>query len=406
MEYSEQDLKSIGAGVHDIFAADPAASEEIRRGRMVFFEEVEHRNAAPGFPRSSPRGRRRPWLPLVLATSLAAGAAGLWIWMRPVSFQVGEARPGQLGDVIDAVDGKATPLHFSDGSTVLLHQGGRMRVLSLRTGAARVLVEDGVVDVTIAHRKSGKTKWDFEAGPYRVTVSGTKFRMAFHAGDDSFSLSTTEGQVVLSGGCQKAPRLVSAGQVLELSCSPHKAPPPRENGPAVAMEAPLATTPEVASPVRGRSEHWRELLAAGRLSEGLGAAERSGFERVCQMATSKELLALADAGRFFGPTMRAVAALRVLRRRFPGSMDAATAAFTLGRIAFEKQHAYAEATTWFETYLREQPNGPLMGDSFGRLMEARLRSGDHAGARLDAQQYLHRFPEGPYASEARGILSR
>jgi TolA-binding protein len=87
-------------------------------------------------------------------------------------------------------------------------------------------------------------------------------------------------------------------------------------------------------------------------------------------------------------------------------MDAATAAFTLGRVAFEKQHAYAEAADWFETYLREQPSGPLMGDSFGRLMEARLRSGDHTAARTSAQQYLRRFPEGPYSSEARGILLR
>ena len=47
-----------------------------------------------------------------------------------------------------------------------------------------------------------------------------------------------------------------------------------------------------------------------------------------------------------------------------------------------------------------------MGDAFGRLMEARLRSGDDAGARANATQYLRRFPGGPYSSEARGILSR
>jgi hypothetical protein len=47
-----------------------------------------------------------------------------------------------------------------------------------------------------------------------------------------------------------------------------------------------------------------------------------------------------------------------------------------------------------------------MGDAFGRLMEARLRSGDDAGARANATQYLRRYPGGPYSSEARGILSR
>jgi outer membrane protein assembly factor BamD (BamD/ComL family) len=87
-------------------------------------------------------------------------------------------------------------------------------------------------------------------------------------------------------------------------------------------------------------------------------------------------------------------------------MDASIAAFTLGRISFEKLHAYGEAAIWFDTYMREQPAGPLMGDSFGRRMEARMRAGDHAQARVDAEQYLRRFPEGPYAAEARTLLSR
>jgi hypothetical protein len=153
-------------------------------------------------------------------------------------------------------------------------------------------------------------------------------------------------------------------------------------------------------------ERWRELLAAGRLLEGLRAAERVNFDQVCRTATAKELLALADAGRFFGPSQRAVTALVAMRARFPSSMAAGTAAFTLGRIVFEKQQDYDRAASWFETYLREQPSGPLMGDAFGRLMEARLRAGDVTRARGTAEQYLRRFPGGPYSAEAKGILSR
>ena len=47
-----------------------------------------------------------------------------------------------------------------------------------------------------------------------------------------------------------------------------------------------------------------------------------------------------------------------------------------------------------------------MGDAFGRLMEARLRAGDATRARGTAEQYLRRFPGGPYSAEAKGILSR
>jgi TolA-binding protein len=150
---------------------------------------------------------------------------------------------------------------------------------------------------------------------------------------------------------------------------------------------------------------WRELIASGRYSDGLRAAERAGFTHACRTANEEELLSLADAARLFGRTARAVEALGILRQRFPRSARAATAAFALGRIAFERQGAYAEAARWFAAYLDEMPNGPLMGDAVGRLMEAHQRAGDRSHARADAESYLGRFPAGPYAAAARAILA-
>ena len=95
----------------------------------------------------------------------------------------------------------------------------------------------------------------------------------------------------------------------------------------------------------------------------------------------------------------------MLRNRFPDSISAATAAFALGGIAFERRVDYSEAARWFATYLDEQPSGALMGDATGRLMEARHRAGDTLAARRDAQRYLQRFPSGPYAATASGILA-
>ena len=126
---------------------------------------------------------------------------------------------------------------------------------------------------------------------------------------------------------------------------------------------------------------------------------------MCRAANQRELVALADAARLAGHVGHAHEALTMLRHRYPDSADAATAAFTLGRIAFERRGAYEEAAHWFATYLEEQPRGPLMGDAVGRLMEARQRAGDRAGARMDATRYLLRFPEGPYAPAARVILA-
>jgi len=424
-------LTDIAARVRHALAEDPDASDEIRSGRAAFLAEVERRNLPPRSSRAATQ-LNRYWLPLGFAASIAIGAAGLWLWTRAGTFQIGESREGSIGDVIEAADGRVVPVSFSEGSKLVLHDGGRIRVLSVEAGATHVLVEDGIVDASIVHRQTGRTKWEFDVGAYRVTVNGTKFRMAYQSTTRALRVSTEEGQVTVSGGSLETPRMVSAGQSLtpsdpsdaalaipevpEAAAGPAAAtadsgPGPANSGPGPAGSAPAlansAAQPE--SPRAGqaaRDRQWQELIAAGRLREGLRAAERADFALVCQTATAKELLALAEAGRFFGPSKRAVAALGALRRRFPRSPDAGTAAFTLGRIASEKDGAYSQAADWFEIYLREQPNGPLMGDAFGRLMEARRRAGDLAAARSSAQQYLRRFPAGPYAAEARDILSK
>jgi TolA-binding protein len=299
-------------------------------------------------------------------------------------------------------------LQFSEGSSVILHEGTRLRVLATDARGARMLIEDGTVDASIVSARIGKKHWNFEAGPFQVQVTGTRFTMAYRAFDQSFGLATHEGQVVVTGACLSKPTPVAAGARLDLSCLARRPPTPRTaslSAPTPPESATAETTVPTGKPARS-AETWRELLASGHLQDAVRAAERRDFERVCQTASAKDLLALADAARLFAHTSRAVTALRVLRQRFPTSPEASTAAFALGRIAFEQRRAYPEAVDWFATYLREQPSGPLHGDCVGRLMEARFRSGDQAGAHSDAEQYLRRFPEGPYASEARGILAK
>jgi transmembrane sensor len=407
MEPAEAKLTQLGERIREALAAEATPSPDLRAARAGFLERVAVRNSSASAQTWSSRGtaRRLRWLFLVGAA--ASGAAGILIWQRlPISFQVGvAATPGRMGDLVEAT--VATPLRFSEGSSLLLQQGSKMRVLSSEPKGARVLIENGAVDVAITHVAGAKARWSFEAGPFRVLVTGTRFKMVFHPEDLSLNLATQEGQVVVTAPCLKAPKPVSAGESLDLSCMPKVEPETQ-----LAMLSDLVpTVPVDDKAAAGRrvparnGANWRDLLGAGHLAAGLHAAERANFDQVCQVANPKELLALADAARLFGRAARAVTALRVLRFRFPASADAATAAFSLGRIAFERQRNYADAVRWFATYLREQPAGPLMGDSVGRLMEARLRSGDEMGARKDAEQYLRRFPEGPYASEARGILS-
>jgi transmembrane sensor len=403
----KEELSQLGTRVRELLAADPEAAGETRAARAAFLEEVARRNATAN--RRTPFSpRRRRWAPLLLGSAAVAGVVGLWFWKRPVTFEIGEALQGVPGDVVEAPTGRMVPVAFSEGSRLAIHEGARIRVLSMESSASgvsvRVLLEDGALDASIAHRAGVKTNWRFDAGPYQVTVTGTKFQMQFRNGPRALRVATETGRVVVTGGCLEAPAAVAAGETLETSC-PSMETPPRDEPPA-AVEPPRSTTEAGPRRKMARPERWRELLAAGRLQGALREAERANFEGVCERATPHELFALADAGRFFGRYTRAVGALTALRRRFPGTPEAGTAAFTLGRIAFENEDAYARAAQWFDTYLHEQPAGALTGDASGRLIEAKVRSGDRIGARAAAQQYLRRFPGGPYASEARGALSK
>src|SRR4029079_116567 len=102
-----------------------------------------------------------------------------------------------------------------------------------------------------------------------------------------------------------------------------------------------------------------------------------------------------------GRAPAAAQAYRAVRDRFPGSNEAARAAFSLGRIAHDGPGADPSAAArWFATYLAEAPQGSLAEEAAGRLIEARLEAHDRGGARDAAERYLRRYPGGPHAAVA------
>ena len=411
MESSTAGLGEIGETIQEALESEAESAEPIRIARAQLLRHVtvgdRQRNFSIGATIAA-----HPWRTLGLTGALLT-VLGAWLWLGPtVSFDVGtRAVAGRLGDVVQAQGAEPMPLRFSEGSTIVLREGGRARVLTADGAGARVLLENGEADVAIAHRTRRATRWSFEAGPFHVLVTGTKFKVAWNSMNQALALATKEGSVLVSAPCLDAPRVVSAGHSVQLSCrKPSSAPEPEPEpaaAPAASLPAPSVERAAVAviPAPRASEEGWREPLRAGRLAEALRAAEGSGFTQVCERATGAELLALADAARLSGSAARATTALLALRRRFSRSGEAATAAFALGRIAFDQRADYADAARWFKAYLEQLPNGPLMGDAAGRLMEARFRQGDREGARGEAQRYLTRFPVGPYASQARKILS-
>jgi TolA-binding protein len=405
MDSPKAGLRAFGERVQEALVAETRPAEQLRSARVRLIEQVTdgRHSARPGL-----FALRFVWLARASARfdqplhyAALAALAGLAIALvvllqepspRPISFVAGKGGRG-IGDLLEAGERERLGVEFSEGSLMLLHEGARARVLETEVTGARVLLEGGAADVSIVHGKGRATRWRFEVGPFQVLVKGTRFELSWQPLTQALTLTMQEGSVELSGPCLSAPRLVERGASLRLSCAkPAPAEPTPTAGAAVAATPPPdSVLPEPAS-------------ARVAAPEPRKPAPRS-FAGSCETADKTELVALANRERLAGSVARARTALLALRRRFPGSSESGTAAFMLGRMAFDQQANYPEAARWFASYLSEQPNGPLMGDAAGRLLEAHEREGNRTAARRAAEAYLGRFPDGPYARRAKRILT-
>lgn len=412
-------LSEFGERVRCQLDLEPGTAADLQTARAQLLRRVSSQNA----PRRSGLGAPRLAL---MATCLAAFIPLVWWFTRPLSFEVGADKRVRLGDLVFAVGREPLAVNFTDGSTILMSQGSRLRVLDTERNGARVLIENGSLDVHVKHEQD--TGWRFDLGVFQVHVRGTAFRLDYEPASARLEVVTREGEVTVTAPCLDGERAVRAGATFEFACrhgvakslapSNTEANEPTPRAPEPVLEAPTAApsalgapapvkkVPHSPDPVGDESPaDWRALLSKGERAQAVAAAQSAGFERACREASLNQLVQLADAARLEGRITLAVQALGSLRQRFAGTAEAGTAAFTLGRIAFDQQGAYAQAAQWFQTYVQEVPGGALMGDAVGRLMEARQRSGDRAGARRDARNYLGRFPSGPYASKAKAILA-
>lgn len=420
----EQPLKALGQRLACVQDAAREASFDIERARARLLECVR-----PGKGRRARRG----WT-AVFAMALAAAVWVLVLRRGPLEFQVGSTGPtAQAGEWIAAHD-RRVPITFSDGTELTLLENARARIVEVHANGASVTVERGSLRASIVRRP--QAGWRVFVGPFEVKVTGTEFDVGWQPEREHFSLTLREGAVVVTGPGLGQALEMHAGEELHLSlrsgeqrlvraASSEATPPPA----VVPTQPPSATSaPEVepeterspgaapasapAAPgrrsdrVRARSPaapDFRELAAASQYREALTAAERAGFERLCRTASANDVLLLADVARLAADFERARLAYASVRQRFGGA-PGAHAAFFLGRIAFDHDADYAEAARLFALSTAEQPDGPLAREAAGRLLEAKLRLADSAGARQAARRYLERYPEGPHARSAERVL--
>ncbi|WP_438029556.1 FecR domain-containing protein [Sorangium sp. So ce233] len=413
-------------------ALSPKAARVVELARLSL-GMMSPQQRVQGLLRVTERTARRPFrlsplrggaLALAVAAAVLLGING---WQRGtrsdrLSYEVEGGAVQQDGSV--QADTSSRPMvRFSDGTEVQLAEMARAHIVSVNEQGARVALDRGEVHARVVHRS--EAQWLFDAGPFLVTVTGTAFALSWAPEDERLDLRLENGAVVVSGPLSGDPIAVRAGQWLTLrrrtgevllrdldpqqgaEASPAPAPSSsdraEEPSAAPVPDAPgTPAGPTAAAPAAEPRRDWAGKLAAGKLDVIVDEAQRRGLDASLAESSNEELSALADAARYTRRNDIARRALLTQRRRFPATQRGKEAAFLLGRLA-ETQEGDAAALAWFETYLKEAPQGAYASEALGRKMGIVQRLHGDAQAETVARAYLRRFPGGTYAQAARAL---
>ena len=330
----------------------------------------------------------------LVAGSLAVGAREK---NQPISFRMD---PG-AGDESGFLTARETPrpVHFSDGSEIVLAPHAQARVVETNARGARVVLERGSAEVRVKHQE--QTSWQFAAGPYRVDVIGTAFTLGWSPETNEATVRMHEGSVRVHGCDMALARPLVSGDTLTVRCDPASGHSSLVRSPNANAAEPAASA-MAASPVVPKNEERVTAPARPAVPHANGVAT-SAVAAANNTEALDELWTEGRSARARGDVGEARKLRLEFRKRFPRDERARVAAFELGQLAFDVDGDLAEANAWFSTYLRETPNGALAREAMGRAMEARHKLGDFQGSRSLARSYLNRFAGGPHDSLAREL---
>jgi ferric-dicitrate binding protein FerR (iron transport regulator) len=318
------------------------------------------------------RGLRRPgllrwWIlaPLVAGVVLVALGMLRGFWgPAPLRFTLDGHASG--GNYLMAGGERPSHVDFSDGSSLLLHASGRLRVANTDADGATLLLERGQVDVAIRHQPS--SRWQLELGPYAVRVTGTRFAAIWNPETGEVGVDLFEGALAIRGPGIVTPLMLRGGQQFRAnkagSYAVERQPPAAAVSPAGQPSVPEAAAVAakgrhlagVVGSERGvsRSPHdrlvcsWTDLVSQGQFAAIIAQARALGLETALAECPPHSLFVLADAARYQGAFGLSERVLLAIRQRSPD--DAGKAAFFLGRLAEARGNLelalgwYAQAT--------------------------------------------------------------
>ena len=306
-------------------------------------------------------------------------------------------------------------LEFSEGSQVGVAPHSKARIGRLGPKQVDMSLESGALHARIT--KGTGLRWSIAAGPYRVSVVGTRFEVHWDFALERFRVAVSEGEVRVSGTSLPADGIrLTRGQSFtraKPAVSEEVPPAPVSRAPRTQSQEPadraLGKATQAAAVPRGpelpKPESWQSLARSGNYAAALANAREAGMADLRAALSADDMLLLANTARYAGDLKTARSTFLKLRQRYPGHSAARLAAFSLGRLASDSQIDNADAVYWFRIFLQESPRGDLAAGARARLMSALLRQGDQMGARAIARDYLTNHPGGPHVETARSLAS-
>ena len=348
-----------------------------------------------GKRRARPRRSALSWVAWPAAAALAMAVLVI-VWKGRV---LAPPEPGPLhlaggGEIslpMPGTDAEAS-ISLDDGSRIAVFPGARVALLENSGRLLTLLLEGGHARFEVT--PGGPRRWNIECGSFSVEVVGTRFEIERTA--EGGRVHVDEGVVLVRGDrVRDHIQRLAAGQTLEIGPpSPTARVEPPATAEPAASSAPASPSSTASAAGGSGAPTWRELAQKGAYREAYGVLGSGGIAEEARGATLDELMQLADVARLSGHPTDAVAPLSRVVSEHRGDSRASMAAFTLGKLRLDQLGQPAAAASDFAAAIGLGLPGDLVEDAHARLVEARARAGDRAGARAAAAEYERRFPNG------------
>ncbi len=342
--------------------------------------------------RRARRSAARIWAPITVATA-AALALVVARGHRPAPVGPLHLSNGAAVPVLDS-DRAERAVALDDRSRLTLSAGAHLEPRRNDARAFDTALARGRVRFDV--RPRGPRAWSIDCGLAVVRVVGTSF--ALERSPERLHIEVFHGLVRVEG--ERVPghaRLLAAGETLDVTAA--DVPPANEPTLPAAPAAPERPAPR---PLRvARPEPWRALAARREFGAAYDALGPGGAESRARTASADDLLALGEVAHRSHHYAEAAG----LYERFVGEHadhpEAAMVGFTLGRLQLDQLAAPRDAAHTLDRARRGAVPRYLLEDVLARLVEARARSGDVAGARAAAEEYGRTFSGGRRAVDVR-----